>query len=153
DRVERSTPFALCYLDFDNFKPFADTFGFPVADQAIRRFGSAIRKVLEDDDRRATPEFLGHIGGDDFIVICEPERAQEIARECSRILQEVVGELVGAQAMQAGSFEGPARDGTVRSFPIATLSAAILVVRPARWVSVQHAGALAADLKRRAKQR
>lgn len=153
ERVERSAPFALCYLDFDNFKPFADTFGFPVADQAIRRFGSAIRQVLEDTGGQVVPEFLGHIGGDDFIVICGPERAEAIAKACARILREVVGELVGAEAMQTGSFEGPSRDGTLRSFPIATLSAAILLVRPARWVSVQHAGALAADLKRRAKQR
>lgn len=152
-RVAAGQPFALCYLDFDNFKPFADHFGFSIADQAIRRFGARVRSVIEADNGRPQPEFLGHIGGDDFIVICEPERAEAIAYASARELRDVVGELVGPEAMASGRFQGTGRDGTVRSFPIATLSTAILVVRPERWVSVQHLGVLAADVKRRAKER
>jgi hypothetical protein len=45
------------------------------------------------------------------------------------------------------------RDGRAREFPIARLSAAVLTVNPARWISTSHIGALAAEVKRRAKQR
>lgn len=150
-RIALAQPFALCYLDFDNFKPFADTFGFAVADQAIRRFGTAIRGVLSEQNFEG--DFLGHIGGDDFIVICEPERVELVAHACAEQLRKVVGELLSDRAVESGTFRGTSRDGQVRDYPIATLSTAILVVRPERWVSVQHLGTLAADVKRRAKQR
>src|SRR5690606_16226904 len=152
-RVACGQPFALCYLDFDNFKPFADTFGFAVADQAIRLFGARVRGVLDRADGKDSTEFLGHIGGDDFIVICDPERVDEVSHASAGELRAIVGELVGSEAIAARSFRGTGRDGMERDFPIATLSTAILVVRPERWVSVQHLGALAADVKRRAKQR
>lgn len=152
-RVGRGRDFAICYLDFDNFKPFADTFGFAVADQAIRQFGSRVRGILEGQDGRETPEFLGHIGGDDFIVVSDPDRVEELAHASAEQLRAVVSDLVGREALAAGTFRGTGRDGLVRDFPIATLSAAILIVRPERWVSVQHLGALAADVKRRSKQR
>lgn len=150
-RIARGKPFALCYLDFDNFKPFADTFGFAVADQAIRRFGSSIRGVLNEDDPDL--DFLGHIGGDDFIVICDPKRVEIVAHACAEQLRRVVGELLSEKALESGTFRGTGRDGRVQDFPIATLSTAILIIRPERWVSVQHLGTLAADVKRRAKQR
>ncbi len=152
-RVGTGAPFAVCYLDFDNFKPFADHFGFASADAAIRRFGARARDVLERLDDVSTLDFAGHIGGDDFLLVCDAERAQAIVTACAEEFRAVIADIVGAPAIAAGSFTAPGRDGTVRAFPIATLSTAVLIVRPERWVSVNHLGVLAADVKRRAKQR
>lgn len=160
-RIERGESFAICYLDLDNFKPFADTYGFAIADEIIRGVGAALRNVLAlgngggTDARSDGPaaEFVGHIGGDDFIVICPPERAQSIASLGAQRCRDAFAAVVGVDAMQRGSFRGVDREGIVREFPLASISAAIVMVRPDAWVNLAHLGMRAADAKRRAKQR
>ncbi|MGQ0539370.1 MAG: response regulator [Gemmatimonadaceae bacterium] len=173
-RIERGEAFAVCYLDLDNFKPFADTFGFAIADEIIRGMGEALRAILalgSDQDAverqpngsasadaapaAASPngDFVGHIGGDDFIVLCSTERASAIATAAAERCREAFGSVVGAGAMLRGSFRGVDRDGQVREFPLASICAAIVHVRPEVWVNLAHLGVRAADAKRRAKQR
>lgn len=166
-RIELRESFAVCYLDLDNFKPFADTYGFAIADEIIRGVGAALRSVITlgnghapagtgGDGRAMQPapaEFVGHIGGDDFIVICAPERAEAIAAMGAERCREAFTTVVGSDAMQRGSFRGLDREGVVREFPLAAISAAIVMVRPDAWVNLAHLGMRAADAKRRAKQR
>lgn len=143
--------FAICYIDLDNFKPFADTFGFTIADMVIRDMGHAIRDAV--DRVGAREDFVGHIGGDDFIVVTTERDAEMIARECATQFKGVAARAVGEEAVQRGHFMGIDREGRAREFPIARLSTAILNVDPERWISVSHIGSLAAEMKRRAKQR
>jgi PleD family two-component response regulator len=143
--------FAICYIDLDNFKPFADSFGFSVADMVIREMGAAIRSTVETLGSQR--DFVGHIGGDDFIAVTTEQQGEDIAREAARRFVEVAARAVGAEAVRRGSFMGIDREGRAREFPIARLSAAVLTVDPARWISTGHVGALAAEVKRRAKQR
>jgi diguanylate cyclase (GGDEF)-like protein len=150
-RVARSATFAVCYIDLDNFKPFADHFGFAVADDVIRETGDAIRKAVSAVG--APSDFVGHIGGDDFIVITEPGRAEEVSQECAIRFRDVVGRAVGEEAMQAGTFTAVDRAGILRTMQLACMSVAILTVRPEDWVSSKHLGARAAEVKRRAKHR
>ena len=157
-RVARREPFAVLYLDFDNFKPFADFFGFSVADRVIREFGVALGHAAGTAPGAAVPaspadHFVGHIGGDDFLVIAGAHEAEPLARDAARRLREIIGRAVGDEALALGAFSGPGRDGQVRLFPLARLSTAVLLVRPERWVSTSHLGTLAADVKRRAKAR
>ena len=164
-RIEARESFAVCYLDLDNFKPFADTYGFAIADEIIRGVGAALRNVLtlgnggaggEGGDGATngpSAEFVGHIGGDDFIVICPMDRAEAIAASGAERCRAAFATVVGAEAMHRGSFRGVDREGVVREFPLASISAAIVMVRPDAWVNLAHLGMRAADAKRRAKQR
>jgi diguanylate cyclase (GGDEF)-like protein len=150
-RVARGQVFGVCYIDLDNFKPFADHFGFAVADDVIRHTGEAIRVAVS---AVGTPtDFVGHIGGDDFIVITEADRTDEVARECAARFRAVVTRAVGEEAMSVGTFTAIDRDGILRTMPLACMSVAILLVRPMDWVSSKHLGARAAEVKRRAKHR
>src|SRR5919202_5851693 len=150
-RVASGERFAICYIDLDHFKPFADTFGFTAADAVIRDTGSAIRGAVEAVG--SGRDFVGHIGGEDFIVVCDEGHAEAIARECAARFRDVAVRAVGEDVVERGHFRGVDRDGKAREFPIARLSVAVLKVDPARWVSIGHVGALAAEVKRRAKQR
>ncbi|MFN8666606.1 MAG: response regulator [Gemmatimonadaceae bacterium] len=152
-RVEAGSVFAVCYLDLDNFKPFADTFGFAIADEVIRGLGAAIR-----DSSTAVPgdpaiDFVGHIGGDDFIAITSPERAQQLMDECATRCRQVIETAVGPQAASLGCYTGVDREGRVREFPLAGVSAAVLLVTPSAWVNLAHLGMRAAEVKRRAKMK
>ena len=163
-RAQLRERFAICYIDLDNFKPFADTFGFTIADMVIRDMGHAIRTAVDAVGRAAGgagaggsgvahEDFVGHIGGDDFIVVTTGRNAEAIARECATRFVGVASRAVGDEAVRRGHFMGIDREGRAREFPIARLSTAILHVDPDRWISVSHIGALAAEMKRRAKQR
>lgn len=153
NRIERGDSFAVCYLDLDYFKPFADTFGFAIADEVIRGLGAAIRessRTLGSDDGK---DFVGHIGGDDFIILTAPGRAEAFVSDCTSRARRVIEHAVGDDSARAGSFTGVDREGQVRRFPLARLSTAVLLVKPDGWVNLQHLGMRAADVKRRAKQR
>lgn len=150
-RAQQHEAFAVCYIDLDNFKPFADTFGFTAADTVIREMGAAVRAAVQ---AVGTPkDFVGHIGGDDFIVVTVAARAEAIGRETASRFVEVAAHAVGEDAVRRGHFMGIDRDGRAREFPIARLSVAILLVQPDRFTSIGQIGSLAADVKRRAKQR
>jgi PleD family two-component response regulator len=151
-RVELGENFAVCYLDLDNFKPFADTFGFAIADEVIRGLGSAIRDVSTRINGPANHDFVGHIGGDDFIIVTGRERAHMFVQECAARCRDVVARAVGGDAASRGSYHGLDREGRPREFPLASVSAAVMQVRRDTWVSLAHLGQRAADAKRRAKQ-
>lgn len=148
-RAAGGEPFAICYLDLDHFKPFADAFGFTVADNFIRATAEAIMEGVRDAG--GPGDFVGHIGGDDFIVITVPERAEAIARAGSTACHARARQMVGEDAARTGTFTGVDRDGRAREFPLVELSGAVLLVDPKRWISSTHLGAFAAEVKRRAK--
>ncbi len=151
-RASEGEPFAVVYLDLDNFKPFADTFGFAVADQVIRGLGDAIREASTHIAGPAHRDFVGHIGGDDFIVVTWIERAEQFVAVCAERCRAVVAAAVGGDAATRGGFDGLDRDGRRREFPLASVSAAVMMVTPESWVDLAHLGRRAADAKRRAKQ-
>ena len=150
--VQKDKTFAVCYLDLDNFKPFADTFGFAIADEVIRGLGAAIRASSAEIAWRPDEDFVGHIGGDDFIVITTPERAGPLMELCERRCREVIQTAVGPDAARTGTYTGVDREGNVRQFPLAGASVAVLYVHPESWVNLAHLGMRAAEVKRRAKQ-
>ena len=149
-RIALEEPFAVCYIDIDHFKPFADTFGFPVADHVIRETGLALRRAV---GTCGTPgDFAGHIGGDDFLLITEPECAESVAHEAALGFREVIAQVLGRETLERGTFRGLDREGIEREFRIAGMSVVVIEVDPARWTSSADLGARAAELKRLAKQ-
>ncbi len=151
-RVERREAFAVAYLDLDNFKPFADTFGFAIADEVIRGLGAAIRDASTLVNGPANHDFVGHIGGDDFIIVTELARSEPFVQECAVRCRDVVARAVGGDAASRGSYMGPDRDGHLREFPLASVSAAVMQVRTDNWVDLASLGQRAAEAKRKAKQ-
>lgn len=149
--AESGRAFVICYADIDNFKAFADNYGFTAANDVIRGTARSIRAALEsvgtDDD------FAGHIGGDDFVVLTDESRAVTIARASAEAFAVVMREVVGAQAVDTGRFLGRDREGVMRWLPLSRLSIAILTVDPEGWVSAAHLGARVAESKRKAKLR
>jgi PleD family two-component response regulator len=149
-RIEAGLAIAVCYLDIDHFKPFADTFGFAVADVVIRGAGAAVVQAVAT---AGDPEdFVGHVGGDDFLIVTEASRAEAVVSECGRGFRDLIERVVGPEVLHRGQFAGLDRDGTPRQFPLAKMSAAVVTVRPGERVSLAHLGEVAADAKRRAKR-
>jgi len=148
-RIESLEPFAVLYLDLDNFKAFNDVYGFTHGDEAIQLVATSSVDAVRR--RGTTLDFVGHIGGDDFLIVTLPERAEEIAREIIDAFDRDIRKLYSAQDLRQGYIETRDRRGTLNRFPIMSLSIAIISTdqRPLR--NYAEIGEAAAELKRYAK--
>ena len=145
-RIARGEEFSVVYFDFDHFKPFADTFGFARADLVVRRAGEILGEMAARGG-----DFVAHIGGDDFLLVCDSERASALAQEGFDRFADLMREVVGPQIAAKGSFPGLSRDGEACEFPLTSLTAVIIPATPANWRGTAHLGELAATWKRAAK--
>lgn len=149
-RIEIHQPFAVLYEDLDNFKAFNDVYGFTHGDEAIQLVASttvdAVRRRGNEDD------FVGHIGGDDFLVVTSPDRSEEIAREIIAQFDPDIRKLYNAHDLRVGYVETRDRRGTLNRFPIMSLSIAILTNELRALDNYAQIGEAAAELKRYAKQ-
>ena len=81
-RIESTQPLAFCVFDLDNFKAFNDRYGYANGSEVIKETAKIIEGVVKT---KGTPDdFVGHVGGDDFVVITTPETMREIANEIIR---------------------------------------------------------------------
>lgn len=140
---------AYAYVDFDNFKPFNDKYGFRQGDRAILLFAEMMRKRL------ASECFLGHIGGDDFFIGFTGPTAAQAVVETSLLLEAFRSDaesFYDAEARAAGCISAADRDGTMKCFPLLSASAVVVEAStPRRLFSADDVSALIAKLKKQAK--
>ncbi len=148
-RIDTNAPFAVLYLDLDNFKAFNDVYGFTHGDEAIQLVATT---SVDQVRRRGTPQdFVGHIGGDDFIIVTLPGRAEEIARAIIDTFDGEIRTLYTAQDLRQGYIETRDRRGTLNRFPIMSLSVAVISNEQRKLENYAQIGEAAAELKRYAK--
>lgn len=142
---------ALCYCDFDNFKPFNDRYGFQTGDRAITLFADLLRRHFPGED-----VFLAHIGGDDFFVGARGDAVVDLRTTLAGLLEDFRREaqtFYQPEHVQAGFVTGLGRDGVPRIFPLMRCSAAVLVLqRGALLVEAADISTMIAEIKTRSKQ-
>jgi PleD family two-component response regulator len=149
--ARRGSDFALVYVDLDHFKPFADAFGFSCADRVISGVGGLLGEAASRLGARG--DIAGHIGGDDFLIVCESSRANALACAAVDGFSPVVEAVIGREAMEKGTFRARDRNDTMRQWPLARLTATVVCIGAHDEFSIQHLGSFAAGLKNRAKGR
>jgi diguanylate cyclase (GGDEF)-like protein len=150
-RVAAKTPLALLHVDLDGFKAYNDHYGFVRGDEALRAV-AALLLELQDGfaDERA---FVGHVGGDDFVVLCDPKDAEVTARAICERFDRLAPTLYDAVDREAGIIRVTDRQGVHRHFPL--LSVSIGVASSARYTfrHPSEVASIAAELKTYAKAR
>jgi diguanylate cyclase (GGDEF)-like protein len=148
-RLDAGEPFGVLYLDLDNFKAFNDVYGFTHGDEAIQLLA---RVTVEATRQRGTnTDFVGHIGGDDFIVVTRSDRAEEIAQKIIADFDREIRGLYSPKDLRAGYIEVRDRRGTLNRFPVMTLSIAVIANDHGQLENYAQVGEAAAELKRYAK--
>lgn len=141
-------PFTVCYADLDNFKPFNDVFGYRRGDGVIRLLGRVLSRHAD-----AQQDFLGHIGGDDFILLF---RSADWRSRCERMLadfsDELVRELADAGSSASGGYEAEDRQGQCRHYDLPTLSLGAVEVEPGDYESHHQIAQAASEAKSQAKK-
>jgi len=141
--------FSLCQVDLDNFKPFADKYGYAWGSEVIKEVANILQGYI--NEAQLTGIFLGHIGGDDFVVIGNPDHVQSI---CKRLVNDFERRILSFYAMedaQNGYFIGKNRQGIVQKFPLITVTAAIVTDDGSRFKNPLDMARLVAELKEYAK--
>ncbi len=148
-RLKEKKFFSLCHVDLDNFKPFADKYGYAWGSEVIKEVARILTdelNIIEDGD-----DFVGHIGGDDFVIISEPRRADTF---CSLLINEFDRHIVkfySEKDRQKGFIIGKDRQGVQQTFPLMTMTIAMVTDDGTKFKNPLDMAKKAAELKEYAK--
>jgi diguanylate cyclase (GGDEF)-like protein len=146
-RLARGEHFALLYVDIDRFKEFNDHYGFTRGDTVISMLAEVLTRAAGFGQR-----FLGHVGGDDFVLIARADEAEVLAEEITRGFDEAIRALYDPDDRARGWIEARDRRGKMRHTPFATVSIGIVNVPPGRFEGATAAARAAAEVKEVAKR-
>ena len=146
-RLARTETFALLYVDIDRFKEFNDHYGFTRGDRVITMLAEILIDVARADQR-----FVGHVGGDDFVVLSGLNEAEGLAKAITERFDCGVRPLYDAEDRARGWIEARDRRGKLRHVPIATVSIGIVNIPPGRFDGAISAARAAAEVKEVAKR-
>ena len=150
ERVEKlignTAPFAIIYFDLDNFKAYNDAYGFTNGDMMIKMVADILTQLCSPDD------FCGHIGGDDFVVITNGDKTEDLCKSAFGKFAEDSQNLYSEIDKERGYIVSKNRLGFIEEFPLATLSAAAITNREHPYASIKELSLVIAQTKKRAKQ-
>ena len=144
-RVDSGGEFALLYIDIDHFKSFNDHYGFPRGDEVIRavaRMLSEISQELAADDN-----FVGHLGGDDFVAIVPPGPAALVAETVVQRFDREVLALYDEHEREQGWIEVVNRRGEPQRVPFITISIGVASTQRRRFEHYAELVAVATEMK------
>jgi len=119
-RIAAGEPFALLYADLDNFKAYNDHYGFLRGDDALRAVARCVQDTaLKIGGHRA---FVGHLGGDDFVLITPVDIAEELCKAMLAECHNVVPGLYDPEDIERGYIELENRQGKQERFPLLAMS-------------------------------
>jgi DNA-binding response OmpR family regulator/signal transduction histidine kinase len=147
-RLAERQPFVFCYLDLDNLKAYNDYYGYAKADGVIRQTGDLLREIFGQEGLPG--DFLGHVAGDDFVFVTDPDSVDLICRRALETFDRIIPLYYDKQDRERGYIETDDRFGEKRKFPIMSVSVVAVLCD---GVSSDHAelARRAADMKKRAK--
>ena len=149
-QLDEQKPFALMHLDLDNFKAFNDYYGLLRGDEAIKLLADCVRDVA--DGALGMP-FMGHTGGDDMVLIVDPEEAETLAQRLLAEWDERVRDLYDQEDLLRGHLETVDRNGRARRFPLMTLSVGVAASDRRSFDSHWQVSDIASRMKNVAKRR
>jgi GGDEF domain-containing protein len=137
----------VAYFDLDSFKPYNDVYGFAHGDQVILHLAGLLKSLFS-----ARLDFVGHVGGDDFLVVM---RSADWRERVTRILEKfsaTVGNFYSPEHAAAGHIVASDRGDGSREFPLLTVSVAALDSETAGASSADAIANLLTHVKKVAKQ-
>ncbi len=146
-RIQKKTPFAVLYLDLNSFKAYNDIYGFVKGDEVIRE---TARIILTQSDM--VHGFVGHIGGDDFIVIAAPSEAEALCQKIIKAFDEKASDFYTPEDRARGYVETKDRRGKVTQYPILSMAIGVVTNQYRPLTSIGEVSKIGAEMKHFAKE-
>ena len=150
ERLATGGPLAVCYCDLDHFKQFNDHYGFERGDLAITKTAQVLLEVVKQSGRPT--DFIGHIGGDDFVVITIPARAETVSQAIIDRFDAMALALYDDADRQRGYVMHTDRKGQPVKLGFLTISIAVVTNEDHRLTHLGQIAQIGAELKAYAKQ-
>lgn len=149
-RIARSKPYAFLYIDIDDFKGFNDHYGYQKGDEIISYLAGILTKSVE---KLGTKEdFVGHIGGDDFVLITDPSRAEFIAKYIIDEYDKGSLLLLSETDVKRGFFEVRNRQGEIARISLMSVTVALVVSTDNKIAHFAEINDIASELKKYGKK-
>jgi len=142
--------FAVCYLDLNRFKAFNDHYGFKRGDEVIQRTALLLLQVSKASGH--PQDFIGHIGGDDFILITTADRADAVCAHIIREFDAMVPRFYDEEDRARGYLLHKDRKGQEVKTPILSIAIALVTNERHPLEQIEQIAKIGAELKAYAKQ-
>jgi diguanylate cyclase (GGDEF)-like protein len=150
DRARSGTDYAVCHMDIDRFKSVNDAYGFARGDEFITALARALLRAVVDV--ALPPAFLGHVGGDDFIVVCTPEQVYPVAQRAVLDFEAAADALYDPVDAERGYIEIVQRNGQAIQVNLVTLSIGVALSTSREYADPRELVAVASEMKTVAKK-
>ncbi len=145
NRIDRGDIFAVGYADIDFFKPFNDKYGFSRGDEVLKMVGRLILNIVKEQQPHGS--FVGHVGGDDFILIMEVNEVEEASRRITEYFDKLIVTFYDTVDRERGRIASLDREGKEKTFPIMTLSIGISHNKYRSFAHYSEISQIAAEMK------
>jgi diguanylate cyclase (GGDEF)-like protein len=149
-KLREGTPWAILYLDLDHFKAYNDVYGFLRGNDLIRLLANVASATMRDIGN--VTDFLGHIGGDDFVIITTPDRLDALSGELMRRFDSESRQLYTEDDLRRGTLVAPDRRGQEHAYPLVSLSIGVVTNQYRPIANIEEVSRIAAEVKRKAKE-
>jgi GGDEF domain-containing protein len=139
-------PCVIAYGDLDHFKPFNDVYGYVHGDDVIRLTARILAEVCD-----AERDFIGHIGGDDFVLVFRSEDWQARCERALRLFGEEILGFFSRDDIERGGYLTENRKGEMEFHSMTSLSIGVAEVKPGIFRSHLEVSVVAAEVKKKAK--
>lgn len=143
--LQSGTQFVACYCDLDHFKPFNDVYGYKKGDEVIQKTGQLLADMCGPYD------FVGHIGGDDFIVLFQSRNWESRCNTLLSHLAKIFPSFYSKPDQSNGGIVTHDRQGDQRFHPLISLSIGALIVDTALYHSHHEVSTACVNAKKQAK--
>ncbi len=148
--IESGTPFAHAFVDLDHFKAYNDRYGYQNGSDIIAQVGEIIENAVGAEGSES--DFVGHIGGDDYVFLTSPEKVEAISGRIIEEFEKMIPGKYSEEDRQAGFFVCQDRFGVERQFPLMTISIAIICSDTSNYNSAIAIGHECAKMKEHLKR-
>jgi PleD family two-component response regulator len=145
-RIIRQSGWALLDARVNNFESFKDVYGFVAGDDVLRFTAMLIGEVV--DELGTTSDFIGHAGGDNFIIITKESKAEAIKARLKERFDNEVQTHYNFMDRQQGFVNAPSADGTTVKVPFMTMSVGIVSPSMQSFSDIREITELAAEARR-----
>jgi len=149
-RCASQAPFAVLYADLDHFKAYNDHYGFMRGDEVIQATARLLQDVAMDVAGEAA--FVGHVGGDDFVIVCEADIAATLAERTIERFDAQIAQLYDDAERERGGIEVVSRRGETQLYPVITISIGVATTERRTYSHYAEAVAVASEMKSYAKK-
>lgn len=148
-RISSRKDYAVLYIDLDNFKAYNDKYGYMNGDEVIKFTSDVVEETVQKYGAKG--DFVGHVGGDDFVAVIDFENARKIGKAIIKKFDNEIGKFYSEDDVEKGYIKVLNRKGKFEKYAIMTITVAMISNKYKKYVTPLEIGEDGASVKKKAK--